>query len=199
MIAAIVLAAGTSDRMGKPKAALAFRGTTFLGAILDATRALGLAKRVVVVGPDANNLLGINELSDVDVIRNNDLTTGPIGSIRLAIRELLNHPVEGLLVWHVDRPHISLATIQALLDRFRAGDAAIVIPTYEGRRGHPVIFSRAVFDELLRAPDREGARRVVRADPARVAEVAVGDRAVLEDINSPEAYRELLRQSDSPG
>ncbi len=199
MIAAIVLAAGTSERMGKPKAALAFRGTTFLGAILDAARALGLARRVVVVGPDADNLLGINDLSDVDVIRNDDPATGPIGSIRLAIRELLNHPVEGLLVWHVDRPHISLATIQALLDRFRAGDAAIVIPTYEGRRGHPVIFSRAVFDELLRAPDSEGARRVVRADPARVAEVPVGDRAVLEDINSPEAYQELLRRSDSPG
>ncbi len=199
MIAAIVLAAGTSDRMGKPKAALAFRGTTFLGAILDAARALGLTKRVVVVGPDANNLLGINDLSDVDVIRNNDLATGPIGSIRLAIRELLNHPVEGLLVWHVDRPHISLATIQALLDRFRVGDAAIVIPTYKGRRGHPVIFSRVVFDELLRAPASEGARRVVRADPARVAEVPVSDRAVLEDINSPQAYQELVRQSDSPG
>lgn len=199
MIAAIILAAGTSRRMGTPKAALAFRGTTFLGAILDAAAALGLNKRIVVVGAHEDKMLSTNDLSDVDIIRNEQLDSGPIGSIRLALRALLNHPVEGLLVWHVDRPHVSIATVQALLDRFRVGDAAIVLPTHGGHRGHPVIFGRDVFDELLEAPDGEGARAVVRADPTRVVEVPVPDPAVLEDIDSPEAYQALLRKTDSRG
>ena len=73
----------------------------------------------------------------------------------------------------------------------------MVVPVHGERRGHPVIFGRAVFKELLEAPDDLGARAVVRADPARVLEVAVQDPSVLEDFNTPGEYRDLLRMEDS--
>lgn len=197
MITAIVLAAGASQRMGATKALLPFRGTTFLGAILDAVLAVGLAKRVAVLGVDADKILSGIDLSGVEVLRNPDPRSGPIESLRLALRAPFNHPVEASLVWHVDRPHVSLTSVQALVDRFRRGGAAIVIPSYQGQRGHPVIFGREVFQELLDAPDGEGARAVVRADRSRIALVPVDDPAVIEDIDTPEAYQELLRREDA--
>jgi len=196
MIAAIILAAGASQRMGQPKALLRFRGATFLETVLDASRAAGVDRRIVVVGPDGDKVLSGIDLAGAWAVRNPDPTTGPIGSLRLALLEVLNHPVEGVVAWHVDRPHVTVATIRALVERFGQGDAVIVVPEYHGRRGHPVLFGRAVFQELLNAPVSEGARAVVRADPSRVALVQVEDPAVVEDVDTPEAYRNLLRSID---
>jgi molybdenum cofactor cytidylyltransferase len=91
---------------------------------------------------------------------------------------------------------VAVDTARALIDRFREGDAAVVVPVFDGRRGHPVVFGRAVFDELLAAPDAEGARAVVRAEPDRVAEVPVSDPAVADSLNTPGAYQDLLRRED---
>lgn len=201
MITAIILAAGASERMGYPKALLRFHGTTFLETTLEAALAAGIRHRVAVLGPDKHNVLSECRLDggDVLVVDNPTPETGPIRSLQLGLEEVVNHPVEAVLAWHVDRPHVSVATIQALVNRFRVGDAAIVLPTYAGRRGHPVIFGRAVFGELLAVPVSEGARTVVRADPSRVVEVPVEDPAVVEDVDTPDDYRDLLRRADEAG
>jgi len=83
-------------------------------------------------------------------------------------------------------------SVEWVLERFREGSQPIVVPGYGGRRGHPVVFGRAVFAELERVPDHEGARGVVRADPSRVALVDVDDPAVVEDIDTPEDYERLV-------
>lgn len=198
MIAAIVLAGGASQRMGAPKALLPFRGTTFLEAILDAALATGLAPRVVVVGYDSDKILSHIVLADVVVAVSEAPHLGPIGSIRAGVRAVLNQPVEGVLVCHVDQPHVRIETMQTLVDTFRRERPAIIVPTYQGRRGHPVLFGRPVFAELWGpSPDRDGARAIVHQDPARVREVSVDDRAVLDDIDTPEAYQKLLRALDS--
>jgi len=198
VITAIILAAGASQRMGRPKALLPFQRGTFLEATIVASRAAGVDSCVVVLGPDADKVLESIDLSGVPVVRNDKPVSGPIGSIRLAICAL-NHAVEAVLVWHVDRPHVAVATLAKLVDRFRQGGAAIVLPTLSGRRGHPVVFGRAVFDELMATPNEEGARAVVWADPSRVALVPVDDPAVLEDIDTPEEYADLLRRTDAGG
>lgn len=196
MVVAIILAGGASQRMGSPKSLLRYRDRTFLEGILDATRAVGIERRIVVLGHDAHKILQTIDLSDITVVMSEDLGAGPIGSIRAGIREVLNHPVEGALVWPVDRPHVAVATVQALIDSFASGGRPIAIPAYGGSRGHPVIFGRSVFEELLSAPDELGARAVVRADPDRVLEVPVDDSAVLDDVNTPDEYRDLLRRED---
>jgi len=196
VITAIILAAGASQRMGRPKALLLFQRGTFLETTIAASRAAGVDSCVVVLGPDADKVIEGIDLSGVAVVRNDKPASGPIGSIRLAIGAL-NHAVEAVLVWHVDRPHVAVATLAKLVDRFRQGGAAIVLPTLSGRRGHPVMFGRTVFDELMATPDEEGARAVVRADPSRVALVPVDDPAVLEDIDTPDEYADLLRRTDA--
>ncbi len=194
MIAAIILAAGASERMGRSKALLRIRGETFLEAVLEVCKASGINRCVVVVGPDGDKLLSSVDLSGCTVVQNPEPETGPIGSIRIALHAVVNHPVEAVLVWHVDQPHVTVSTVTALIDRFHQGSPAIVVPEFEGQRGHPVIFGRAVFGELLEAPVDEGARAVVRANPERCAVVPVDDRAVTEDVDTPEAYEALLRR-----
>jgi molybdenum cofactor cytidylyltransferase len=196
MIAAIILAAGASERMGYPKAILPYRGRSFLEGILEASFAAGVEHRVVVLGHQADKILAAMDLSGVTVVKSKDLEAGPIGSVWAGLSALSALPVDAVLVWPVDRPHVAVATIEALVDAFRATHQPIVVPVYEGRRGHPVLFGRAVFAELLGAPQDEGARAVVHRDPARVAEVAVDDPSVLEDFNTPEDYKRLLRKED---
>jgi len=181
--------------MGHPKALLTYRGRTFLQSILDACEALGIM-RVVVLGSQAERVLETHELRGIAILRNDEMAAGPIGSIRAGIRTLRPHPVSGLVVWPVDFPHVSVDAVQALVDRFREGGASVVVPTYRGRRGHPVLFGRAVFEELMNAPDSEGARAVVRADPERVFEVPVDDPAVIDKLNTPDAYQDLVRRQD---
>lgn len=184
--------------MGYPKALLRYRGKTFLESVLEASTAAGLDPAVVVLGPDAAKILSAIDLGSVVLARNERPETGQIGSIRAALDLLINRPVDAAVVWPVDQPHVAVATVECLVQYFREHHTAIVLPAYSGRRGHPVLFARAVFAELLAAPSDSGARTVVRADPARVAEVEVTDAAVTEDIDTPAAYEALIRQTTPP-
>ena len=197
MLAAIVLAAGASERMGgHPKALLLWQGETFLAGILKACLAAGIERRVAVLGHHADRILEHVNLEGVTVVHSTELAAGPIGSIRAGLASVARHPVDGILVWPVDRPHVQVATITALCAVQTANDHPIIIPRHAGRRGHPVIFRRAVFDELLNAPDGEGARAVVHKDPSRVLELEVDDPAVIQDVNTPDEYQDLVRRAD---
>ena len=197
MLAAIVLAAGASERMGgHPKALLSWHGEAFLSGILKACFAAGIERRVAVLGHHADQILERLVLDDVTVVHSTDLDAGPIGSIRTAIASVARHPVSGILVWPVDRPHVQVATIEALCAAMAAHAQPIILPRYQGRRGHPVIFRRELFDELLAVANDEGARAVVRRDPARVFAVDVRDPAVVQDVNTPDEYQALVRRAD---
>lgn len=199
VIAAVILAAGESRRMGFPKALLRYRGRAFLEGALDAGWASGLDPSVVVLGRDARKILSSTDLTRAIVVRNTQPDTGQIGSIRLGLEQLINRPVDAAVVWPVDHPHVAVSTLERLIQGFRERHAAIVVPIHAGRRGHPVLFASTVFRELIDAPDGMGARAVVRADPARVLEVPVDDAAVVEDIDTPEAYEDLIRRFGASG
>ena len=199
MIAAIILAAGESRRMGYPKALLRYRGSTFLEGILDASAAAGLEPLVVVLGPDGSRVLELVDLHGAMEVRNLRPETGQLGSTKHGIQTVINHPVDAAVIWAVDQPHVSVRTVEQLVEEFRTGGGPIIVPTYEGRRGHPVLFGRVTFQELLAAPLEVGARAVVRAERERVREVPVSDAAVLEDIDTPQAYEELVRRSGLAG
>jgi molybdenum cofactor cytidylyltransferase len=183
--------------MGFPKALLRYRDKTFLESILTATAAAGLEPSVVVLGPDAHKILELVKLGQIVEARNERPDTGQIGSIKQGLSAIINRPVEAVVVWPVDQPHVSVRTVEILIEEYRKGHASVVLPTHQGRRGHPVLFGRSVFDDLLNAPMDLGARAVVRTQQkeGRLVEVPVVDAAVLEDIDTPEAYEDLLRRS----
>lgn len=181
--------------MGFPKALLAYRGTTFLEHLSMLLAAQRLAPLLVVLGHDADRIRSAVSLpAPVRVMINENYRAGQLSSLQAAIRVLADEP--GLLVAPVDHPCIGSEVVQSLLRVFCGEDPDVLVPTHGGRRGHPVIFSRRLFDELLNAPADVGARAVVRRHVVR--ELPVGDNGVLADIDDPEIYRRLVTAPAGP-
>jgi len=197
-LAGIVLAAGRSSRMGSPKALLDFRGEPFVLRILEALEALDLKTRVVVVGPgsDALEIRSAIARHDCLVVENRDVDGGPIVSLRAGLAALHALAPTGVLVWPVDLPHVRVDTVERLVEVFRRGQAFAVVPRFGARRGHPIIWSQAAFDELTTSAEasRDGARAVLHAHAAAITEVPVDDPAVIDDLNTREDYERLVRE-----
>ncbi len=196
-VAAVVLAAGESRRMGDlgPKPLLRLPdGRTFLVGVVAAARAAGIDDVVVVVGYHAGSVRAVLP-AGVRAAVNDAPERGMLSSIRAGL-DALPPGVSGALVWPIDHPRVPAGVVAALVARFRSTEQAppppVVLPTFGGRRGHPALFAARLFDELRAAPLAEGARAVVRAHARDVAEVAVDSPAVLEDVDTPVAYRRLL-------
>ena len=182
--------------MGTPKALLDFRGEPFIARILEALEALDLKTRVVVLGPDAPLVRPAIAAHDCMTVENPDVDGGPIASLRCALQALEPIQPPGALVWPVDLPHVHIATVERLVETYRRDHSLVTVPTFAGRRGHPVIWDQRLFQELRTsaAATREGARAVLHAHTAEVHEVPVDDPAVTDFINTPADYERLIRE-----
>jgi len=195
-LAGVVLTGGRSARMGSPKALLDFRGEPFVVRILEALEALEVKTRVVVVGPDAPRIQPALAGHDCLIVENTDVDGGPIASLRAALRALQPVRPSAVLAWPVDLPHVRVTTVERLIETFRREPAPAVVPTFAERRGHPVLWGAALFEELLTsdAATRHGARAVLHAHAGEIVPVAVDDPAVIDDLNTPEDYERLVRE-----
>lgn len=195
-LAGVVLAAGRSSRMGSPKALLDFLGRPFAVRILEALEALEVKTRVVVLGPDAPRIQPAIAGHDCMIVENPEPETGPIASLRCALRALQPLQPSAILVWPVDLPHVRVTTVERVMEAHRRTGAPIVVPTFAERRGHPVIWGSALFAELLENPvaSREGARAVLHDHERELVSVPVDDPAVIDEVNTPEDYERLVRE-----
>lgn len=188
MIGAIVLAAGESTRIGRPKPLLPFGDRTFLEQIIAVLREADVDRITVVLGAQAEAIGKAVDLSGIDVVFNKDYRAGQLSSL-LAGLENTPSQAEAILLCLVDGPFMTADIVRRLIATFKRTGAPIVIPTFEGRRGHPSLFARSMFEQLTKAPPDEGARHVVYANEDKVTEVEIPDRAVVTGINTPEDYR----------
>ena len=172
--------------MGRPKATLPWDGVTFIESELRALHGARLRPLLVVCGVHAAETRDALPADlQVEVHENPQPDRGQLSSLKIALRALASRErLAGALVTLVDHPAVQRATLQSLVDAVRPD--RIVVPRFEGRRGHPVLFGRELFDELLATPDEAGARPVVRADASRVIEVETDDAGVLVDIDTPD-------------
>jgi molybdenum cofactor cytidylyltransferase len=186
-IAAIILAAGESRRMGRPKALLACQGTTFLGHLLRVTVHTSIGIRRVVLGAAAEEIQHAAALAPEIVVINHDWQNGQLSSLQAALRSLPEGTTDGVLVCPVDHPLISSHLVDKLVKSFRSQGRPIVMPTWQGHRGHPVIFAAKLYPELLAAPTAVGARAVVWAHQADLLEVPTEEEGVVQNLNDPAA------------
>jgi molybdenum cofactor cytidylyltransferase len=189
LLAAVILSAGASSRMGRPKALLPYREGTFLEHLIDVTRDPRIGVTRVVLGAGAEVIRAIAKLDSSIVVLNPAWEQGQLSSICAGLRSLDGVDIDGIVLCPVDHPLVSALLVNELVERFYSGKKSIVLPTYKGRRGHPVIFSKALFSELLAAPADMGARAVVWAYAADVLEVPTDEEGVILNLNDPEMLK----------
>ena len=199
MLAAIILAAGDSRRMGTPKALLSDRdGRPFVARLVRSFSASGIDEVVVVTGATHDAIVDAIA-SDAPparplCVRNPDPSRGQLSSLWVGLDSATRSDVEGVLVTPVDIPMIRTATIRQVIEAWERTHAPIVRPAIGQRHGHPVLFDRVTFEALRAAPLTEGARSVVHANADRVVNVAVDDEGCLVDIDTPEDYEAVMEK-----
>ena len=191
MIAAVILAAGKSERMGRPKALLPFGASTFLQHLYNLLKSSSVGEVRVVLGAQAGEIKAGVDIPERDIVINPDYEKGMLCSLKAGLAALQEALPEAVLLCPVDHPNISLPVIELIAGSFRSSKAEIIIPTRAGRRGHPVLFAHSLFGDLLAAPLDVGARHVVYQYPEKVLEVETAEPGVIQDIDAPEDYRDL--------
>jgi len=194
----LVLAGGASTRMGRPKAALPLPdGRTFLAAIVDTLLAAGLPHVTVVTGADDGAVRAAwrGDPAMVRFMVNTRWAEGQLTSIIAGLDAVESPAVEGVLVTLVDVPLVSVDTVRAIVAAWRGTRAPIVRPARGGAHGHPVIFDRAVLDNLRRADPATGAKPVVHRYAAAIVNVEVDDPGAFHDVDTPEAYAALFTRT----
>jgi molybdenum cofactor cytidylyltransferase len=195
MIAAVVLSAGESSRMGRPKALLPIEGETFIGRIVGALKRTQAGKIVVVLGHNADQLAAAIRPLGVEFLVNPDYKLGQLSSLQVAVRSLQSQlDCEGMLLHLVDHPYIDSTLVDRIIERFHETQKDIVVPRCHGKRGHPVLFSRRLFAELLAAPMDQGAKAVVNAHANETLEIETEEEGIALDIDTPELYRQHVKR-----
>lgn len=189
-VVAVVLAAGFSSRMGAAKALLSWKGEPFLASILKQYRSCGISA-VVVLGEEASQIAEKVNLGGARVLVNPRPQEGPISSLRCALQEIGDS--RGLLLHPVDHPAVTAQTLRTLTAAHLRRPDLILLPSYRGRHGHPVLFPAKFYPELRRAPLEAGARWVVHGQRAHTQRIPVADPGILRNINTREDYAELRR------
>ncbi len=185
--AGIILAAGESSRMGKDKALLPYAGTTFIERLMDLF-VPRVAPLIVVLGYNAGRILvGLRERPDVQVVINDKYRDGHLSSLQAGIMALPPDAVSALVTL-VDHPAVTEATLDVILTH---APAPLVIPRYDGRRGHPVLLSRKLLDAIAALPPEASAKQVIHAHLAEAVQLDVDDPGVLRDIDTPADYEKL--------
>jgi molybdenum cofactor cytidylyltransferase len=169
--------------MGFPKPLLRIGGETYLEhlavAMLQAVDSL-----VVVLGANIERIRpSLPADPRITVVENAGFARGQLSSLKVALANVAD--ASAIMVHLIDHPRVRAETFNAIVEHYRGEGKPIVIARCNGHRGHPVIFDRSVFAELLGAPEGQGARVVVNADPERIAYCEVEDDGVLLDLDTP--------------
>jgi molybdenum cofactor cytidylyltransferase len=199
MISGIILAAGSSKRMGSPKSLLKIGEKTFLQYIVNVLHSARIIDVVIVLGADAEEIRRSLAWFDGKIIVNNDWQKGQLTSIIAGLNNLdmaTTDPEEihGTMICPVDHPLLTQSLLVDLLQGYWTSKKKIIIPTFSGKRGHPVIFDKKYFDEIRSAPFDVGARAVVHNHAEDVYEVSVNEEGILINIDTQEDYKKYILQ-----
>jgi molybdenum cofactor cytidylyltransferase len=184
LIAGIVLAAGASRRFGSQKLLAPLGGVPLARRSVEALLGARLDEVIVVLGSDASAVGAALHGLPVRLVTNPAYAAGMSTSLRAGL-DALSAATSAVVIALGDQPGAGADVVDRLVERYRAGTAAIIAPLYRGAaRGNPVLFDRSVFDELRAVTGDEGGRSVVARDAARVALVEI-EGEMPRDVDVP--------------
>jgi molybdenum cofactor cytidylyltransferase len=193
-ITAIILAAGRSERMGRSKPLLPFGPTTVIEACIEYLRAGGLGTVIVVVGQDARaeELKQVLKDSQVIFAINPDPASQMGASIACGLREIPD-AVKAVMITPADHPAVPAQVVQILVDEWKSG-ARLVMPTHQGRGGHPVLIDLSFREQLASLDTSRGLKGFFEGHQAHVSRVAVDSNYIARDIDTWDDYLALHRE-----
>ncbi len=192
-VSAILLAAGSSRRMGRTKQLLLLGDKPVISHCVDALMEAGISEITVVVNACGNGLADHLRGLSVAVAVNDNADSDMAKSVRTGIKRLRNSS-SAVLICLSDHPLVAPETIKMIVYEHQTSPDAIIIPEHHGRRGHPSLFPRRILDEIFSGVTL---RDIVRKDPARVRLVPVQDEGVVLDMDTPEDYAAILKHYES--
>ena len=187
MIWAVILAAGESRRMGTQKLLLPFGETTVVGAVVGTALASRVDRVLVVLGADKDDVREEIEPLGIDSVVNENFAEGMLSSVQAGFRAL-PADAEAAVVMLGDQPFLPARVVDAVVEAFRRSGKGIVVPAFQGRRGHPVLVDLKYRDAVLALDPADGLRRLMRAHPDDIFEAEVEDAYILRDMDVPEDY-----------
>src|SRR4051812_24600060 len=196
-VTALVLAAGTSSRMGQPKQLLPFEGRSLVRRAAEA--AVGSKTRQTIVVTGAANQHVDAELAGLAVmlVHNPDYADGMSTSLRAGLRSV-RPDVDAVVVLLADQPYVDSAIIDGLIDLYEQTHARIVRPRYGGQPGNPVLWDQSLFDELMQQEGDQGGRALLQAYTSEIAWLDLPDAALQTDVDTPESYVSLTGSAMPP-
>ena len=189
MIAAVVLAAGLSRRMGQAKLLMPVGGRAIVRYVVESVLAGGVDLVWVVTGPDVEPIEAALAGLEVQIAVNPAPEEGQASSLRAGIAAL-PASVDAVLIALGDQPSLAPSIIPALLAARRTSPKLIVAPRYRDGQGNPVLFKREIFPELLRLTGDQGARPIIQKEPTRVEWVEL-DLPMPPDVDTPDDYEKI--------
>lgn len=189
-VAAIVLAAGMSRRMGTPKQLLRVQGKTILEHTLENVRASEVGEIVLVLGHAAEEVLKEISVERIKVVRNHDYQQGMGTSLRSGLAAL-DEKASAALIVLADQPFVGPDTLNKLIANHQQSQSQIIIPAYNGFRGNPVLLDRSVFPELQNLSGDVGCRAIFGSHTENIRKLEVDDPGILMDIDSHDEYQKV--------
>lgn len=187
---AVVLAAGAGHRMGQPKESVRIGSRTLVEELVE-TYSASLARGIVVVVAPGSRLPEKLDSDLASVVINPDPSRGPLSSVWAALDEV-ESSADAILLHPVDVPAFDPDLVDELIRRYEGGEGPILVPTHQGRRGHPALFGKACFPLLRQAALEAGARQVLHDRPELVREVPTASPWVTTDLDTPEDLARFL-------
>jgi molybdenum cofactor cytidylyltransferase len=198
-VAAIILAAGKSTRMGEPKQLLRLGERTVLERTLENVRAARVDEIVLVLGSSAATIqrqLPSSTFEGIKVVVNQAWGQGMASSLREGLAALSSE-IDAALIVLADQPFLRPETLDQIVDGYRLSNAQIVIPMYKGFRGNPVLLDRSVFADVMALDGDVGCRAIFGGHVEGIVKVEVEDVGILLDIDNKEDYERLQRFGES--
>ena len=190
MIAAVLLAAGESRRMGRPKLTLPWgAGGSLIAQVVSRFREAGADPLLVVTGADRQAVERALDDSGAHCLFNPNYRQGEmLSSIKVGLGRLLDGDAEATLVAPADLPSLTVETLRSLLDHRRRSGADLIVPSYQMRRGHPVLIGRPQWQDVLELKEGETLRNFLRRMADQIDYVVVDDPGVIQDLDTLEDY-----------
>lgn len=194
MVSALVLAAGKSDRMGRPKVLLPFGSQTCLSLVLNACKGARVDEIIVILGQDEKDVRKRVDLQGVDWYRNLHPERGQTSSLKIALSHM-DKEADAFFIFPADFPLVRSSALRALMAAFRNREKwkRIFIPTFGSQRGHPILVDNFLRPTFRALGDDEPAHNIIRAQEASIELVKVRDPSIVLDLDTPLDYDRCLK------